>query len=94
MAPSAKSTTLLPIPAKDLALLSDSKVQMVLESVDRERARRHSYAMFAMAVGGVSFISCLGCAAYMDHIGYPRTALLVLGTAVLSTIGKMIASRL
>jgi hypothetical protein len=30
----------------------------------------------------------------MDHIGYPRTALLVLGTAVLSTIGKMIASRL
>lgn len=91
MAPTTRS--LVP-PARDLALLSDTKVQSICDLTDREGQRYHRYAMFGMACGTMSFFACLATSAYLVRIGSPKMAAVVLGAAVLSTVGKMLASRM
>jgi hypothetical protein len=50
--------------------------------------------MFGMACGTASFLTCLATSAYLVKIGSPKMAAVVLGAAVLSTVGKMLASRI
>jgi hypothetical protein len=84
---------LLP-PAADLALLSEQASASVIQAVNEENRRAHTYAMLGMICGTVSFLACIASFSYLVINGHPQAAGVILGTGVLAIIGRMIAARL
>ena len=91
MAPRSKA--LLPA-AKDLALLSPEEVKLVLDAISQEGDRGLQYASLAMRCGTWSLLGCLAATCYLVTIHESTMAKIVLGAAVLSIIGKIVAQRL
>ncbi len=89
----SRSRALVPA-AKDLALLSPQKVKLVLDAIDREGERDLQYASLAMRCGTWSLLGCLAATCYLVTIHEATMAKIVLGAAVLSIIGKIVAQRL
>jgi hypothetical protein len=89
----SKKDPLLP-EIKDLAQLSDSSLKIVLDVINADRDRGLKYATLGLKWGGISLIACLAATCFLEAIGQSIMARVVLGTSVVSTVGKMITGRL
>jgi hypothetical protein len=90
---SKPASYLLPSVA-ELQQLSDSKAIQVIQAVDAENQRAHTYASLGMICGTTSFLACVGAFSYLAINNHPTAAGVILGTGVLAIVGRMIASRL
>jgi len=89
----SKKDPLLP-ELKDLAQLSDSSMKIVLDAISADRDRSLKYATLGLKWGGLSLLGCLAATCFLEWNGQSVMARVVLGTSVLSTVGKMITGRL
>lgn len=80
--------------ASDLAKLPVGTAEAVLVVVDLNNRRNHSYAVLGMACSTVCLLGALGSFTYLASTGHPASAGVVLGSTVLTVIGKMIGARL
>jgi hypothetical protein len=78
----------------DLQRLSSQKIELILEAIDREGERKLRYARLGMICGTVCLLGSLTASSYLAVIGHEKMAFVILGTSVLSVIGKMILQRL
>ena len=90
MAPPEKY--LLPT-SRELEPLSDAKVQALIAMAEGESKRSTQYAVFGMACGTISFLSCVGSFVFLVVQGHDRAAEVILGTAVLTIVGRMLRPR-
>ena len=84
---------LLPAPSQ-LARLSDEQTRIVVGAFDQANKREHSYASLSMICGTASFLGVIGTFALLILHGHPEAAGTVVGTGVLTVVGKIIGSRL
>jgi len=78
----------------DLAKLPVATAEAVLVLVDSINSREHSYGVLGMVCGTVSLLGALASFTYLAMNGHPKSATVVLGSTVLTVIGKMIGGRL
>jgi hypothetical protein len=88
----ANNKALLP-PSKDLADLTDAKVESVCRTVDLEGQRTHRYAVQALWAGVVCFLSCVGGFGYLVQDNSPKAAAALLGSAVVGVVVKIFSQR-
>jgi hypothetical protein len=90
---SKKHDPLLP-DLKDLRDLSDGSIKILLDTVSADRERELRYATLGLKWGAISLLAALIATCYLEANGQSIMARFVLGTSVLSTVGKMITGRL
>lgn len=79
--------------SSELEQLTDEKVKVLVVLADSESRRSTSYAMAGLLCGTGSFLCCLGAFVFLVLHGHDAAAGVVLGAAVLATIGRMIQGR-
>lgn len=83
---------LLPSPSQ-LARLTNEQTKSVVEAINQANEREHKYAVLAMQSGLISFVLVIFCFTLLVLRGHEVAAGVVLGSGVLSVIGKMVGSR-
>jgi hypothetical protein len=68
--------------------------EAALVLIDSINSREHSYGILGMVCGTISLLGALGSFTYLAMNGHPKSATVVLGSTVLTVIGKMIGGRL
>jgi hypothetical protein len=76
------------------AILTDAKVVAITQLANDTHKRQTTYAALGMACGTLAFLACIGAFVYLAIEGHRTEAYVVLGTAVLAMIGRIIGSRL
>jgi hypothetical protein len=79
--------------ATDLAKLPVATAEAVLVLIDSVNRREHSYGILGMVCGTISLLGALASFTYLVMNGHPTSAGIVIGSAVLAVIGKMIGPR-
>lgn len=85
---------LLGLRAYQFAALGDAKAAALTQLAENYHRRETFYASLGMACGTLCFLSCVLAFAYLVMHAHSTEAYVVLGTAVLALIGRMIAARL
>ncbi len=89
----AKQQTALVPPASDLERLSEGQTRALMDLIAKVNTLEHWYAVTGMVCGTLCLISCIAAFVYLVISDHPKSAAVVLGTAVLGIIRQMISRR-
>lgn len=85
---------LLGLTPREFAALSEERAAALIRLAEGKHRRETLYAILGMACGTLCFLGCIIAFAYLVMHAHSTEAYVVLGTAVLALIGRMIAARL
>ncbi len=89
----AKEQVALVPAASDLARLTEDQTRGLMDLLAHVNTLDQQYAVIGMVCGTLCLISCIAAFVYLVISDHPKSAAVVLGTAVLGIIRQMISGR-
>jgi hypothetical protein len=77
----------------DLESLNDEQLKGIFAAVEAQGRRSFLYSMYGMTCGAVSFLASLAACVRLAGQGHESAAALVMGAAIVTTVGRMIQGR-